>query len=51
MPDIALQNRTHWENEELKLEELVHQALGPGGEEAVKRLAKQGKQPVRDLIA
>ena len=51
MSDLAMQNRTHWENEELKLDELVFQAIWPGGEKAVQRLAKQGKQPVRDLIA
>ena len=50
MSNSALHNRTHWENEELKLDELVHQAVWPGGEKAVQRLAKQGKQPVRALI-
>jgi 3-methylcrotonyl-CoA carboxylase beta subunit len=50
MSDIARQNRTFWENEELELEKLAYQAMWPGGQEAVKRLAKQGKQPVRDLI-
>ncbi len=50
MSDMARQNRTHWENEELELEKLAYKAMWPGGQEAVKRLAKQGKQPVRDLI-
>jgi 3-methylcrotonyl-CoA carboxylase beta subunit len=50
MSDMARQNRTFWENEELELEKLAYKAMWPGGQEAVKRLAKQGKQPVRDLI-
>ncbi len=50
MSDIAKQNRTLWENEELELDKLVYKAIWPGGQDAVKRLAKQGKQPVRDLI-
>lgn len=44
-------NRTFWENEERKLDERVHEAMWPGGEKAVERLAKQGKRPVRELIA
>ncbi len=43
-------NRGHWEAEEAKLDELAHQAMWPGGESAVARLAKQGKKPVRELI-
>jgi 3-methylcrotonyl-CoA carboxylase beta subunit len=50
MLEISKQNRTFWENEELELEKLAYKAMWPGGQEAVKRLAKQGKQPVRDLI-
>jgi 3-methylcrotonyl-CoA carboxylase beta subunit len=50
MAEISKQNRTFWENEELELEKLAYKAMWPGGQEAVKRLAKQGKQPVRDLI-
>jgi 3-methylcrotonyl-CoA carboxylase beta subunit len=50
MSDIAKQNRTFWENEELELDKLAYKAVWPGGQEAVKRLVKQGKQPVRDLI-
>jgi 3-methylcrotonyl-CoA carboxylase beta subunit len=50
MSDIAKQNRSFWENEELELEKLAYKAMWPGGQEAVKRLAKQGKKPVRDLI-
>ncbi|WP_373501697.1 acyl-CoA carboxylase subunit beta [Desulfococcus sp.] len=44
------ENRNFWENEEKKLDERVHEAVWPGGQKAVDRLAKQGKQPVRDLI-
>ena len=44
------ENRTFWENEERKLDERVYQAMWPGGEKAVQRLAKQGKRPVRELI-
>ncbi|MBZ4660316.1 MAG: propionyl-CoA carboxylase, partial [Desulfacinum sp.] len=50
MSDARAQNRAFWENEELKLDERVYQAMWPGGEKAVQRLAKQGKQPVRQLI-
>jgi 3-methylcrotonyl-CoA carboxylase beta subunit len=50
MSDIAKQNRTFWENEELELDKLAYKAMWPGGQEAVTRLAKQGKKPVRDLI-
>ena len=50
MSDLAGPNRAHWENEEQKLDELVQQAIWPGGDKAVQRLASQGKQPVRDLI-
>jgi 3-methylcrotonyl-CoA carboxylase beta subunit len=45
------ENRTFWESEEKKLDERVYQAMWPGGEKAVAKLSKQGKQPVRDLIA
>ena len=50
MSDSAEQNRAFWENEEQKLDELVQQAIRPGGDKAVQRLIEQGKQPVRDLI-
>jgi 3-methylcrotonyl-CoA carboxylase beta subunit len=50
MADAAGENRLFWENEELKLEGQAYAAMWPGGEEAIKRLAKQGKQPVRELI-
>ncbi|MBF0118952.1 MAG: propionyl-CoA carboxylase [Desulfobacterales bacterium] len=44
------ENRIFWENEEKKLDELVQQAVFPGGDKAIARLAKQGKKPVRELI-
>ena len=50
MADMRMENRAFWENEELKLDGRVYEATWPGGEEAVIRLAKQGKQPVRELI-
>ncbi|MGO9622694.1 MAG: acyl-CoA carboxylase subunit beta [Desulfobaccales bacterium] len=50
MTDFAGQNRAHWEKEEQQLDELVQQAIWPGGGKAVQRLVQQGKQPVRDLI-
>ncbi|MFP5212282.1 MAG: acyl-CoA carboxylase subunit beta [Acidobacteriota bacterium] len=50
MADTRTENRTFWEGEEAKLDELVHRAMNPGGEEAVQKLLKQGKQPARDLI-
>ncbi|UCG13790.1 MAG: propionyl-CoA carboxylase [Deltaproteobacteria bacterium] len=43
-------NRERWLQEELQLEERIHQAINPGGEKAVARLAQQGKRPVRELI-
>jgi len=50
MADTRMENRAFWENEELKLDGRAYEAMWPGGEEAVKRLAKQGKQPARELI-
>lgn len=50
MTDTRTENRAFWENEELRLDGQVYEAVWPGGEEAVKRLAKQGKQPVRELV-
>lgn len=50
MTDEQIEKRLFWEGEEKKLDELVEKAMWPGGEEAVKRLAKQGKRPVRELI-
>jgi len=44
------ENRVFWENEEKKLDERLHAATWPGGQKAVDRLAKQGKQPVRQLV-
>ncbi len=50
MTDTKAENRAFWENEELRLDGRVYEAVWPGGEKAVERLAKQGKQPVRELI-
>ncbi len=50
MTNAMNENRAFWENEENKLDELLYQAMWPDGQEAVDRLAKQGKRPVRDLI-
>ncbi len=44
------ENRTHWANEELKLDERLYEATWPGGQKAVDRLAKNNKRPVRELI-
>ena len=44
------ENRVFWENEERLLDERRQQAIWPGGQKALDTLAKQGKQPVRDLI-
>ncbi|MHC1728931.1 MAG: carboxyl transferase domain-containing protein [Syntrophobacteraceae bacterium] len=49
MQDRA-ENKAFWEEQERLLDELVEQAVWPGGQEAVERLAAQGKQPVRTLI-
>ncbi|MFW6082015.1 MAG: carboxyl transferase domain-containing protein, partial [Desulfosalsimonas sp.] len=50
MTENTAENRQHWLNEEAKLDERVNEALWPGGQKAVERLAKQGKKPVRELI-
>ncbi len=50
MTDARMENRAFWENEELKLDGQAYDAMWPGGEAAVNRLAKQGKQPARELI-
>ncbi len=43
-------DREHWLQEEEKLAERMREAAFPGGKKAVEKLAKQGKQPVRELI-
>ena len=43
-------NKVHWLKEEEHLAQRVQQAMNPGGEQAIARLAKQGKRPVRELI-
>jgi 3-methylcrotonyl-CoA carboxylase beta subunit len=50
MTDEYIDNRSFWQNEELKLEEREYNAMWPGGQQAVDRLRKQGKRPVRELI-
>ncbi|MFZ7127973.1 MAG: acyl-CoA carboxylase subunit beta [Desulfobacterales bacterium] len=45
-----MDNRTFWQHEEQLLEARVEQAVWPGGQKAVDRLASQGKRPVRELI-
>ncbi|MFW6052622.1 MAG: acyl-CoA carboxylase subunit beta [Desulfosalsimonas sp.] len=50
MSENITENRRHWLNEESRLDERVNEALWPGGEKAVEKLAEQGKKPVRDLI-
>lgn len=51
MKDPKVENRLFWENEEKKLDERLQEAIWPGGEKAVEKLAKKGKRPVRELIA
>ena len=46
----ARTNREHWLREEEHLAQRIQQAVNPGGERAIARLAKQGKKPVRDLL-
>ena len=48
--DKKAENRRFWKSEEKKLEARVQEALNPGGDKAVQRLAKFGKRPVRELI-
>ena len=43
-------NRDHWLKEEEHLAQRIQQAISPGGEQAIARLAKQGKRPVRELV-
>lgn len=43
-------NRTFWEAQETELEQRRYDAIWPGGQAAVDKLAKRGKRPVRDLI-
>jgi 3-methylcrotonyl-CoA carboxylase beta subunit len=43
-------NRDHWLEEEEHLTQRIQQAINPGGESAIARLAKQGKKPVRELV-
>ncbi len=51
MSDVKQTNREHWEGQEQELAKRVEAAANPGGKKAVERLKKQGKLPVRELIA
>ncbi len=44
------ENRSFWENEEALLAERQYQAVWPGGQKALDRLAAKNKRPVRELI-
>lgn len=46
----AAENREHWLREEEALARRVEDARNPGGPKAIEKLARQNKQPVRDLI-
>ena len=50
MTEKQNENRLFWKHEEKKLDERHEQAMFPGGESAIQKMAKQGKQPVRVLI-
>ena len=43
-------NIKHWEEEDALLMKHREEAYHIGGEDQLKRLAKQGKKPMRDLI-
>jgi 3-methylcrotonyl-CoA carboxylase beta subunit len=43
-------NREHWLSEEEKLAQRMEEAMFPGGQKAIDKLARQNKQPVRQLI-
>ncbi|MFP4629364.1 MAG: acyl-CoA carboxylase subunit beta [Desulfohalobiaceae bacterium] len=47
---LSAENREHWLGEEQKLDARVQEALWPGGQKAIDRLAKHGKKPVRELV-
>ncbi len=52
MEDDTRQRRLkHWEGEDAIVMERRHEAYNIGGEEQIRRLARQGKKPMRDLIA
>ena len=50
MTDLKTENRLFWETEEKKLDDRLQEAIWPGGDKAVERLARKGKRPVRELI-
>ncbi len=43
-------NEQHWHEEEQKLAGRINEAFFPGGQEAINKLTRQNKQPVRELI-
>ena len=47
---MSTQNREHWLAEEQKLAERMQEAMFPGGDKAIEKLAKQKKKLVRQLI-
>lgn len=49
-PQVGAANRAHWLREEELLAERTQQAMFPGGQKAIDKLARQNKQPVRQLI-
>jgi 3-methylcrotonyl-CoA carboxylase beta subunit len=51
MSTTAEENRAYWLAEEEKLDARAAMARDAGGPKAVERLARQGKKPVRDIIA
>lgn len=51
MTDNGYDNLLFWKGQEKLLEERIYEATWPGGDKAVARLARQGKKPVRELIA
>jgi acetyl-CoA carboxylase carboxyltransferase component len=48
--DVHAKRQMHWEEQDAILLERRQEAFEIGGEEQVRRLAKQGKKPVRKLI-
>ncbi len=47
---VSSSNRDHWLAEEKKLADRVLEATSVGGDKAIEKLARQKKQPVRQLI-
>ncbi|MEW6033330.1 MAG: carboxyl transferase domain-containing protein [Chloroflexota bacterium] len=51
LDQLSKENREHWEKEEAVLLAHRQEAYDIGGQKQIERLAKQGKKPVRQLIA